>query len=350
MRLHFATSLHPDFFRQLAWLLSAGIPLREALDNLLLRAGRREAGKIRSIQTGLEGGKGLAETLKEGKWIRRSSECQMLKVHETTGQIDRGLRKLAAMREQRQLRRRELAGQLGYPALLLLATFGVSIFLLYFLIPQFAVTFQRFTGEEALPVATRSLVVMAEWIRHWMPPLVTAGGFLFLVNLAGFYGCRPYRRWLERRWLEWPLLGPAFRDWLAFHLASGLAELTVNGVHLLEAIQILREEERSPLLHARLSLLGEELRDGVELAESLGRTRLFRPAERQLLQVGQASGRLAESFQWMAQALAGTWERRWRRFLACLEPGLLLGLAALILWVALAFFQPMIRMMESIPG
>ena len=327
-----------QFTQQLATLLNAGQPLDRALTILLDlpedEAARRTIGDIREA---VRGGSPLSQALERQHGTFSRLYVNMVRAGEAGGTLQETLQRLAEYMERSRELRGKVINALIYPAILVVMVGLSLLFLLGYVVPQFAGMYESLDAE--LPFFTRVVLGVGELVRDWWL-LLLAVPLLALL-------------WFDRR-LRNPEFRARFDEWIlgtkvagilvarleTARLARTLGTLLRNGVPLLAALGISRNVLGNRALAADVDAAAEQVKGGSGLSPALGRGERFPRLALQMIQVGEESGALdamllktADTFeQQTAQALD--------RMLAALVPAVTLLLAAIVMVVILAVLVP----------
>jgi len=209
------------FSRQLATLLKAGVPLLQAFD-VMGRSGcsTGQAALLARLKQDVASGLGLADALQRHPLWFDGLYCNLVRVGEQSGTLDRQLEQLAGMLEQGQALRKRVRKAMLYPLLLLLTGLGVSAILLLEVIPRFQSLFAGF--DAALPAFTQWVIDLSTGLgRHAPALLITAiwfwvcASFIGSMNLraCGYLArccvCRCSAScWGRQRWHDLPVAWP----------------------------------------------------------------------------------------------------------------------------------------------
>ncbi len=161
-RITFHTITH--FTKSLAGLLSAHIPLREALD--LLQQGEDNPlmqTLLARIKQNVESGMPLAHALKHHPRYFTDVYCHIAHTGERSGSLSILLNQLALHREREGEMRKKLRRALTYPLAIVSIALVVTLGLLLFVVPQFQALFASFNAT--LPKATRMLIWLSDALR-----------------------------------------------------------------------------------------------------------------------------------------------------------------------------------------
>jgi general secretion pathway protein F len=332
--------------RQLASLLSAGLPVAQALGATVEQAENRAVREVfAAVRSDVFAGHRLAEAL--AQFPREFPEVYRASVAagEDAGQLAGVMERLADYLEERLALRSKLLGAFLYPAIVTLVAFAIVIFLMTYVVPQVVEVFSH--SRQRLPWPTQALLLISYVVRVggiWIVLALIALSFAFRAWLR-----RPGRRLVWDRWvLGLPLLGRIVRGVNTARFASTLAILTSAGVPLLRALEAARATLSNAVLANAVGDVIEAVREGQGLAPALGRAKVFPPVLVHLAASGEATGELAPLLERAATNLAREAERRAMALSTLLEPLLILTMGAVVLAIVLAVLMPIIEINQLV--
>jgi len=332
--------------RQLASLLTAGLPVAQALSATIEQAEENAVREVlAAVRSDVFAGHRLADAL--GQFPREFPDVYRASVAagEDSGQLAGVMERLANYLEERLALRGKVLAAFLYPAVVTGVALAIVIFLMTYVVPQVVEVFAN--TRQALPWPTRVLLGITWFIR-------VAGIWVLLGGVAAFFAFRawlrlPGRRLLvDRRLLGLPLFGRILRGVDTARFASTLAILTGAGVPLLRALDAARATLANSVLAAAVAEIIEAVREGQGLAAALGRQKVFPPVLVHLAASGEATGELAAMLERAAANLSREAERRALALSTLLEPLLILAMGAIVLGIVLAVLMPIIEINQLV--
>lgn len=329
-----------ELWRNLAVLLEAGVPLAEALDVCLRQQRGSVQAVLRQLADSIRQGRSLAEALADHPGQFDAITLTIVRVGEQSGALSAALNELA----EHQTRRRAIVNRLGtaliYPAILVLVGTAVVIFLMSHVVPQLLEVLAA-AGRD-LPAPTRLLKSLSDGLIAYWPLLVGAVVAVF-VGLAAMKRHPRGRRLLERAVLSVPVLGDLIRkSWVA-RISMMLAVLLHSDVRFDEALRTVRSNLSHGLYADALTRLEQAIEAGSAIADPLRDDRLMPPLFVHLLGVGQESGELPRMLAQLRDSYEKSVNLALTRFLAVLEPALIILLAIVIGFVVFATLLPILE-------
>ncbi|WP_020207045.1 type II secretion system inner membrane protein GspF [Cupriavidus sp. WS] len=334
------------FTRQLSSLLSAGLPLNEALSALADQAERAYVRHLVSaIRADVVSGQSLSGALAQHPRDFPDIYRALVSAGEHSGKLHLVLTRLADYVEGRNALTQKIKLAFTYPAVVTVVAFGIVVFLLTYVVPQVVGVFT--TTRQKLPAITEVMLACSDFARAW--------GWLAAIGLA-------LLGWLIRRilalpgprhqWHGWlltaPLLGKLVSGYNTARFASTLAILTSAGVPILRALQAAGETLNNVALRATVEDAISRVREGTSLARALASTNRFPPVLIHLIRSGEATGNLPDMLERAAQGEASQLERRTLFLTGLMEPALILGMGLMVLTIVLAVLMPILEINQMV--
>ena len=332
--------------RELATLLRAGLPLDRALEILINLADAPPVARLlQTVRDSVRGGKSLSQALDMHREVFSRFYVNIVRAGEAGGALGAVLTRLSDTMERNKELRESVKSALIYPIILICVAVTSVMILHVFVVPQFQQTFAQ--AGKALPVPTQVVIFVGTGLRkYWwlLIAVVVAGVWLFRRWLS-----RPAARFRwDRRLLRWPLIGDLTAKVEVARFARTLATLLGNGVTLLAGLSIVKETMTNTVLAQSLEGVTTRLREGKGFGRPLLETGLYPRLATQMILVGEESGRLEEMLNRVADVYDREVAMAVKRFLAVLEPALILGLAVLIGGIVFSILLGVMGMSELV--
>jgi len=329
----------PQFTQQLATLLGAGQPLDRALSILLdVPDDDRTRRLIADVRDAVRGGTSLSSALERQHGAFSRLYLNMVRAGEAGGNLHESLQRLAEYLERSQTLKTRVVNALIYPAILLVVVGAALLFLLGYVVPQFALMYESL--EVPLPWFTRLVLWLGLVVRSGWPALPVALAVVawWLDRQRRDPGARlRLDAWmLRRRWL-----GPLLVRLETARLARTTGTLLKNGVPLLGALGIARNVLDNRALAADVDAAADRVRNGLGLSAALAEGKRFPRLALQMIQVGEESGALDAMLLKAADVFEQETQRAIDRLLAALVPAVTLVLASVVGLVIVAVLVPL---------
>jgi len=332
--------------RELATLLRAGLTLDRSLELLIsLATSLPVAVMLQGIRDEVRGGKALSQALDARRDIFSRFYVNIVRAGEAGGALGTVLQRLAETMERNKELRESVRSALIYPTILVFVAVASVMILLVFVVPQFESTFAQ--AGKALPIPTQVVIAVGTFLRNWWWAAIPA----VLLAFAWFRrrGRIPaVRRARDARLLRTPLLGDLIAKVEIARFARTLSTLLANGVTLLAGLAIVKETIGNVVLANGLDGVIAQLREGKGFGRPMAETRLYPRLASQMILVGEESGRLEEMLGRVADVYDREVATAVKRFLAVLEPVLILGLAVMVGGIVFSILLGVMGMSELV--
>ena len=332
--------------RQLATLVRAGLPLEEAL---LAVSQQTEKPRVQSIVIGVRSrvmeGHSLASGLAEFPRVFPEIYRATVSAGEQSGHLDEVLERLADYTEGRQEIRKKVLGAMLYPIVLTIMCFGIVTGLLVYVVPKVIEVFD--TGKAKLPVMTRLLILVSDFLRDY--------GIYLLIGIA--LAVFLFTRWLRdpaarKRFhqfqLRMPLIGKLVRGFNTARFTRTFSILSAAAVPVLEALRIAGEVVTNLPMKYAVAEAAQRVREGAPIGRSLAQSKLFPPMTIHLISSGESSGRLEN----MLERAAINQERELDGILTALVgllgPALIILMGLFVMGIVFAMLMPIFEMNQLI--
>jgi general secretion pathway protein F len=332
--------------RELATLLRAGLPLDRALELLIsLATSLPVAVMLQGIRDDVRGGKSLSQALDARRDVFSRFYVNIVRAGEAGGALGTVLSRLAETMERNKELRESVRSALIYPTILIFVAVASVFVLLIYVVPQFQSTFAQ--AGKALPLPTQVVIAVGTFLRNWWWAVIPA----VALAIAWFRrrGRVPaVRRVRDARLLRMPLLGDLIAKVEIARFARTLATLLANGVTLLAGLAIVKETVGNVVLAGGLDGVIAKLREGKGFGRPMAETGLYPRLATQMILVGEESGRLEEMLARVADVYDREVATAIKRFLAVLEPVLILGLAVMVGGIVFSILLGVMGMSELV--
>ena len=269
----------------------------------------------------------------------------MLRAGEASGAMIEVLRRLGDHYERDDNMRSKIKGALTYPVIVL--CFGVIAVIgaLVWIIPQFQKVFDSMGA--ALPLPTRILIGMSD-------ALINYG---WAMGLGCFLAIVWFKKWSKtpsgiRRIDSWKLKVPLIRGIIASGAYSSLAytlkTLLSNGVNVLQALKICEETCGNAVIGDALATARKRVTDGTTISGPLAASGVFPRMMTDMLAVGEQAGDMASSLENVGRRYQKEMDRNIASFTNALEPILIVAIAGVVGFVAIAILTAVFKVSSSI--
>lgn len=327
--------------RQLADLLGGGLPLLSAL-NLLARQTEHRAlrGVVESLVTSVREGRAFSEALEDYPQVFPPLYVSMVRAGEVGGALEQTLVRLADLLEAEAEMRSRVLTSAAYPLIVLFFAFGMTIFMVVWVIPQLAKVFVD--SQQVLPAPTQFLITTSRIVIQWWWALLggaVVGGWLLRQWMRSETG----KALVDRMLFGIPGIGSLLRKMDTVRFARSLGVLTSQGVPVLQALQVVAQNVASSITREAVLQVEAAVREGSTIADALTATGQFPIFVGNMVAVGEESGTVDAALLKISVAYEREVDRALRTLLTILEPVLLLFVGGIVMFIVLAMLLPILQ-------
>jgi type IV pilus assembly protein PilC len=264
---------------------------------------------------------------------------------ERSGALDEVLDRYVAYMRRSVTLRRKIRGALAYPMMLLLASFGMVMFLTLFVVPRMSNLFEGF-GKNKLPMLTLIVTGISGWLTAnfwWVVPLAIIG----LVALVLWLRTPSGRLKLDRTLLKVPLVGKLLQQVAVAQATRSLATLLAGGITLVDSWEISAESITNKELRRKSSLILPMVREGRTFTESLEAAGWVPELALDMIGVGERSGSLREMLDEVAAFYDSESEVRLEQLTTTIEPAILIVMGGVVVTILLSIYLPIISAISN---
>ncbi|HEX9021797.1 MAG TPA: type II secretion system inner membrane protein GspF [Nitrospirota bacterium] len=332
--------------RQLATLLSSGLPLMDALSVLVEQeeqAGLKAA--LSSVRDSVREGASLADALKENPKAFSQLYINLVSAGEASGTLELTLDRLADFLDEQVRFRGRIAAALAYPAFMTLIGIAMLFFIFSFVMPRVVGMFEDM--KQQLPFITLMLLAFVHFLSSfWWALLLAIGGVIYYFRR--YLRTPAGREKVDAKLLRLPVFGGLIRMIAVSRFTRTLGTLLQSGVPALTALDIVKSVVGNTVLANAVQRARENVREGEPIADPLRRSGLFPPVVVQMVAVGEKSGELEKMLLKISDSFDRTVETRITGLMALMEPVIILAMGLIIGFVVIAIMLPMLEMSSGV--
>ena len=333
------------FNQQFVTLIKAGLPILKSLD---LLADRLTDAKLRpiidSIRTEVKNGSLLSEAFQKQRVFPPMYVTSVM-AGEKSGSLTEVLERYVTYQRLALAVRKKLLVSLIYPALLLTLVLLLIVFLVTYVVPNFAMLYSGMGTQ--LPYATRILVAVGTTARNYI--------FLGIAGLVGLYfafgvwarGTRA-QELIDKTKLRMPIFGEI---WIKFQVAQFsrvLGTLLIGGIPLIQALETAADSVGSRLLKKTLEKVRQSVREGQTLSSSLAKTGVFPPLSIDMIEVGESTGSMPAMLGSVAEFYEDDVTTRLTAALSLIEPLIMIFMGGFVAFVLIALYLPIFSLADTL--
>jgi type IV pilus assembly protein PilC len=327
------------FTKQFRSMMQAGVPILRLLQVLENQTENKIIkGAVGVIGQDIRAGATLYEAMKKHPTLFSPLYLSMIHAGEVSGTVPDILGRLIDIIEHEARIKSDIKSALQYPMLVLIAL-GIAFFvLLTFVIPKFSAIFAK--QGLALPWPTKVAMLMYQGLANYWYILIAGVVGLILV-LRTYFKTAHGRYALDAFYLRLPLFGPLFQKAAMSRFASIFAILQASGVPVMQAMEILSGTIGNTAISREFDRVRERIREGQGIAGPLGSAKYFTPMVVDMVAIGEESGNIEDMLRQIAIHYDDEVGYAVKRLSDNIGPILIVGLAVVVGFFALAIYMPM---------
>lgn len=335
------------FTKQMGVMLNSGILLVRALETFFDNASRQFRPVLMKMISEIKAGQTYSQALSYFPRIFSPFYIGMIQIGETGGFLREMHQKLLAYLEQGETIKGKILFAALYPCVVVGVTLiGISVILVY-AFPRIADVYKKNNVE--LPLITQILLAISDFLTHrWIVLLILILLILMAILVFHIHQKPPLRDWLNRLTFKLPFYGKLTQQILLFRLSYNLALLLNSGVPLAKALEVIRTVINNQVMNEYLAELLNFIKKGGGMADYLQQNDFFPPLFVSMIRTGEESGELLKMVDDASKYYEAEVGNRLTRFIAVLEPALIIVAAGIVIIVLLAFYLPMFKMFQTI--
>jgi len=331
------------FSRQLATMLSAGIPLVQGFE--IIGNGHDNPAMqklLLAVKSDIEGGTNLADALAKHPLYFDDLYVNLVAAGEQAGALETLLDKIATYKEKTEAIKKKIKKALTYPAAVVVVAAIVTTILLIFVVPQFQELFAGFGAD--LPAFTQLVINLSAFMQAqgWLIAAALFGaGYTFIYFKKR---SRPFRQLIDRVSLKIPAIGPILEKSCIARFSRTLSTTFAAGVPLVEALQSVSGATGNIIYGDAVLRMRDEVATGTRLQRAMENTDLFPNMVIQMIAVGEESGSLDEMSSKVAEFYEAEVDNAVDNLSSLLEPMIMAILGVLVGGLVVAMYLPIFQM------
>jgi type II secretory pathway component PulF len=327
------------FSKQFRSMMQAGIPIIRLLTVLENQTENKVLKKaVAVIGQDIRGGSTLHDAMKKHPAIFSPLYLSMINAGEISGTIPEVMERLIGIIEHEAKIKSDIRSAMQYPIIVVIAL-GIAFFvLLTFVIPKFVTIFSK--AGLTLPLPTKIAMLLHHFlVGYWYILIAVVIGVI--VGLRLWFKTDTGRFTRDTFILKLPLFGPLLQKAALSRFASIFAILQSSGVPVMQALEVLTGTIGNAAIARQFEMVREKVKEGQGISGPLGSAKYFTPMVVDMVAIGEESGNIDDMLRQISIHYDDEVAYSVKRLSDALGPILVVGLAAVVGFFALAIFLPM---------
>jgi type IV pilus assembly protein PilC len=241
--------------------------------------------------------------------------------------------------------KKKLAVSLVYPALLVTVVLCMLVFLVTYVVPQFAKLFENLNAK--LPTITIFMLAVGVNAQKYAPFL----GIALVLLVAFLWRWKRTDRGAERidaAILKLPLLGDIWLKYQVASFARMLSTLLTGGLPLVPSLETAGSSMSSRRILNGIAETAARVREGQTLAGSLEQQKMFPDLSVEMIEVGESTGALPAMLNSVAEFYEEDVQTALGAAMALIEPVILIVMAVFVGGVLISLYLPIFSLGSNI--
>lgn len=335
------------FARQLAAMISAGIPVTQAMQTLVSQTTNQTlANAIKNIAEDVEGGAALSEAFTAQKPVFSDLFCSMIAAGEMGGMLDKTLLAMSNQLHKDKQLKDSVKSATSYPKMVGSFAIIILIVMLIFMVP----TFQGMTSTvEDLNPITELIYFLSESLRaYWY--IIFPAIFAIIFIIIQIIKSPPVQHFWENHKMNTPIVGELITKTILARFCRIFATLIAGGVTAVKALETAGPTSGSRLVSDAVTKAITEVENGRTIHEALDESGLFPPMLIGMIAIGEEAGTLPTMLDKVAEFYEEDVDTIAKNLGSILEPIMLVGLAGIVGFLIIALYLPVFQAATATPA
>ncbi len=336
------------FTRQLRTVVRSGIPIVAGLRALAEQTTNQRLRKaIGVVAQDIDKGFSFSDALARHKGIFSEIYVSMVRSGETSGSLEEVLERLSALLEFQMKTKETIKSAMRYPTFVVSTLVGAFIILVNVVVPKFAPLFR--SAKIDLPLPTQILLFINDIFQKYL-------GLSFVILAGLVVAFFLYKRTEAGRYtidvikLKTPLIGDIILKTSMSRFAFTLENLVSSGVPIMRTLDIVSRTVGNEFVAKKVLEISANIEKGKGISRPMKDAKIFPPLVIHLISTGEETGSLEDMLREISMHYDREVTYTVNRLSAYIEPLLTVGLAGMVLFLALAIFMPWWNIMGAMRG
>lgn len=332
--------------RQLATMISAGLPLLKALTIL---AGQSENPKLAQVldevRTAVEEGATFSDSLAKHPRTFPPLFLNLVRAGEVGGFLDTSLESVATNYEKEVELKNTIKSALTYPVVVMIMALLAVVGMIVFIVPVFEDLFSDLGGT--LPLPTQILVVISKNM-IWIGPLLLVLGIGGAIWWRANRHTPKFRSVYEPLLLKMPVFGDLFKKIAIARFARNFGTMIGSGVPILQALSIIGSTSGNWEVEQAVQSVQDSVRQGRTIAAPLANEPIFPSMVTQMIAVGEDAGALETMLEKIADFYDKEVQSTTEALTSLIEPLMIAFLGVVLGGMIVALYLPIFDIFNQV--
>ncbi|HLB86114.1 MAG TPA: type II secretion system F family protein [Terriglobales bacterium] len=325
------------FNQQFLTLIKAGLPILSSLELLIKRQkDARLRSLLENVHDRVKSGESLSDAFAaQGTFPKIYTTTLM--AGEKSGNMEEVLSRYIGFQRLALSFKKKLAVSLVYPALLVTVVLCMMVFLITYVVPQFAKLFENLNAQ--LPAITVFMLVVGTSAQKYAPIFAIVVVFLALFLWRWTNTGQGAER-IDGAILKLPVVGQIWLKYQVANFARMLSTLLSGGLPLVPALETAGASMSSRRVLNGIADAASRVREGQTLSGSLEAQKMFPDLSVEMIEVGESTGALPAMLNSVAEFYEEDVQTALGAAMALIEPTILIVMGVFVGGVLISLYLP----------
>ncbi len=235
-----------------------------------------------------------------------------------------------------------------YPLVLAAVSSMIFIFMMVYVVPQFAIQYKNLSGGRVgLPALTQAVMVLSDQMMWGVPTLAIVGVVTYFWYRRNSQETK-VREFVDPLKLKLPVFGTLFHKIALTRFCRTLASLSDNSIHIVDALEITSGSVGNITMERAILNARDAKNRGEQLLDPLEKEPLFPKLLIQFLSIGEATGKMGDSLRSICKLYERDVDSITNRMEALIQPIFLVVIGAMVAIIALAVYLPYFNLGDAV--
>lgn len=334
------------FTRQMYTLSKAGVPISNAMKHLSKTSRTKlMTDVLLNISQKIESGQNLATAMESYPDVFTPLMIAMIQIGQNTGRLDEVFLQLSEYLELEQSTIKRVKTAIRYP-IFVVSAIVIGIFIInVFVIPVFAKVYVQ--ANIPLPWMTRVLIDISNFFKdYWIYLLVVT--IIIIISIYQYLKSEQGRYNWNKFQLKIPIVGFLLQRIILLRFAETFMITVNSGININDGLSLVAQSVNNVYARDEILAMKDSISRGNSIVQAASLCKLFTGMELQMLAIAEQTGELGSMLNEIALYYRREVDYDLKRLLDIMEPLLLIGIAAMVLFLALAVYMPIWSMVKLV--
>lgn len=337
------------FWRELATMVGAGLPVVEALESIAEEMEHvRMRRVLNDVTASMWEGFNLSQSLAKHPNIFSPMVVALIGAAEESGSLSEISNELATYLENRDRILRKVRAALTYPIFLVCFFLVIMVVATFFIIPKFREIYEGFGAK--LPWLTNVVFDINAWVLRFFPWLI-AGSAAAILALVLWVRTTSGRFVIDRVSLKLPVFGKLLQRAAVARFCRSLSILLQGGIPINRALEMSQYTSGNMVVAKAIADSREDILKGGKIAASMRKHRgVFPHMAIRMVSAGEETGSLSALLQKVADFYESRVDAALATINALIEPVMIVVVGIFVLIFVLSMYLPIFSLAATMRG